>query len=165
MISIGLGWQGTSSALMRAHPCRSSLRSFGVCSQGSYPSLSPGFNTECNQSWMEISEICWGSKISRSTWLRTCNTYRPSTNTTAWFSNTTAVPADPVKPVSQANRSAQGGRYSFWYSSACGMMNPDKPCLANCERKFLTRIFDSVLMDDHQFLVVFAPIPRENSPL
>ena len=35
-----------------------------------------------------------------------------------------AVPADPVNPVNQANRSAHGGRYSFWYSSACGTINP-----------------------------------------
>ena len=44
-----------------------------------------------------------------------------------------------MKPVSQASRSAQGGTYSFWYSSARGTMKPSRPRRANSARSAATR--------------------------
>ena len=49
------------------------------------------------------------------------------------------MPAEPVKPVSQASRSAHGGTYSFWKRSARGTMKPSRPRLASSARSAATR--------------------------
>jgi transposase len=53
--------------------------------------------------------------------------------------STTARPADPVKPVSQARRSSPGGRYSFIWRSAWGTTKPSSPRRASSARKAATR--------------------------
>src|ERR1700722_1361830 len=53
--------------------------------------------------------------------------------------STTAVPAEPVKPVSQASRSSAAGTYSFWWRSARGTMKPVNPRWASSVRSALTR--------------------------
>ena len=50
-----------------------------------------------------------------------------------------ATPAEPVKPVSQASRSSEGGRYSLWWQSACGTMKPVSPRRASSVRSAMTR--------------------------
>src|ERR1700719_2421761 len=50
-----------------------------------------------------------------------------------------ASPAEPVKPVSQARRSAQGGTYSFWKRSARGTTKPSSPRRASSARNAATR--------------------------
>tara|TARA_Y100000758_G_scaffold111572_1_gene78121 strand:+ start:160 stop:402 length:243 start_codon:yes stop_codon:yes gene_type:complete len=40
-----------------------------------------------------------------------------------------ATPAEPVKPVIQANRSFSGGIYSERYSSSCGIMSESSSLL------------------------------------
>jgi hypothetical protein len=57
-------------------------------------------------------------------WLK----YRPSVHRAASFMDTMAVPADPVKPVSQARRSSQGATYSEEWASPEGTMYASKPC-------------------------------------
>ena len=52
---------------------------------------------------------------------------------------TIAVPAEPVKPVSQASRSSDAGTYSFWWRSDRGTMNPVRPRRANSVRSAATR--------------------------
>jgi hypothetical protein len=53
--------------------------------------------------------------------------------------STTAAPAEPVKPVSQASRSSAGGTYSFWWRSARGTMKPSRPRRCNSARKAASR--------------------------
>src|SRR5215211_8044383 len=50
-----------------------------------------------------------------------------------------ATPAEPVNPVSQANRSSDAGRYSFWWRSARGTMKPVSPRRASSARNRSTR--------------------------
>ena len=49
------------------------------------------------------------------------------------------APAEPVKPVSQASRSAPVGTYSFWCSSARGTTKPSSPRFASSSRSAATR--------------------------
>src|SRR6478609_821807 len=53
--------------------------------------------------------------------------------------STTAEPADPVKEVSQARRSAKAGRYSPICWSECGTTNPSRPRLASSARNAARR--------------------------
>ena len=57
-------------------------------------------------------------------WLK----YRPSVHRAASFMDTMAVPADPVKPVSQARRSSQGATYSEEWASPLGTIYASRPC-------------------------------------
>src|ERR1700722_5289177 len=50
-----------------------------------------------------------------------------------------ARPADPVKPVSQASRSSDGGTYSFWKRSVRGTMKPSSPRTLSSARYAATR--------------------------
>ena len=49
------------------------------------------------------------------------------------------MPAEPVKPVSQASRSSEAGTYSFWWRSARGTMKPVRPRRASSVRSAATR--------------------------
>src|SRR5205823_276163 len=53
--------------------------------------------------------------------------------------STTAAPAEPVKPVSQASRCSAPGTYSFWWRSARGTTKPVSPRWASSVRSALTR--------------------------
>lgn len=48
--------------------------------------------------------------------------YRPSVQSNASFCVTTAVPADPSKPLMKVRRSSTGLMYSLWWRSSVGMM-------------------------------------------
>src|SRR5665213_969341 len=54
----------------------------------------------------------WISKACVSPCAAACRVYRPSTRIAALPSSTTAIPAEPVKPVSQARRWPRSGTYS-----------------------------------------------------
>ena len=60
----------------------------------------------------------------------------------AFCASTIAMPAEPVKPVSQASRSAWGGTYSPWCSSARGIAKPCNPSCASRPRSAATRTAD-----------------------
>ena len=60
----------------------------------------------------------------------------------------TARPAEPEKPVSQLSRSAEGGTYSPWCSSARGTSTASSPWRISNVRKALTRLVASAGEED-----------------
>ena len=127
----------TTTMPPRAHARSTSRASATACSVASKPTRAPAGS--CPDPSHSSNDGTPGSPLRRSVHSpdssrAACKKYRPSVHSSARDAVTSAVPADPVNPLTHSRRLSQSATYSESCASCVGTSSASSPAAAISER-------------------------------